>query len=412
MRMPSRWVGLAISSLLVIALLIANLVSTGGDAAPEADPRNGRIFIQDNLWSAGSRQYAVWVGPDGAAHAGSRRRGSDQWKSFDLAKIPRNPLAEPTADDSHDVYAIATDAEGNVHVAGNMHDNSLRYVRSPAGTGLQTWEPRPAPSGDPSVTYPVFTALPDGTLLFWRRQGISGAGNIVLDSLPPGARRWRHLGVVLDGAASNESPYLHHIAVDPRSGAIHLMFEWRATGAVETNADVGYARSLDGGRSWERSDATPYRGPITHANAETVIDTPPAGSGLLNGGGLTLDAAGQPHGLASFDRPGGGKVLEHVWLDGGEWRREEIDDSFFDSRAQILGTPDGRVWALGVRGTMLVAIDVTPDRDRLDDREIAAVPLGWEPTYDSQALARFGTLETLIPNGDDPHVVEANLTEP
>ncbi len=40
------------------------------------------------------------------------------------------------------------------------------------------------------------------------------------------------------------------------------------------------------------------------------------------------------------------------------------------------------------------------------------MPLGWEPSFDAQALARFGTLETLIPDGETPHVVEADLTEP
>jgi len=61
-------------------------------------------------------------------------------------------------------------------------------------------------------------------------------------------------------------------------------------------------------------------------------------------------------------------------------------------------------------GRIRRTLDITPDRDRLDDRVIASVPLGWEPTYDSQALARFGKVETLIPDGDEPHVVEAKLS--
>lgn len=411
MSQARKPIGLAISTILLVVLLIANLISAGGDSSPDADSRNGQVFIQDNLWSTASRQYAIWVGPDGTPYAGSRRRGEEEWTTANLADVPRNPLATPTADDTHNVYAIATDAEGDVHVAGNMHDNDLRYLRSPAGAALERWEPRPAPSGSESVTYPAFTALPDGTLMFWRRQGISGNGDVYLDTLGPGARHWQHRGVVLDGTASNESPYLHHIAVDPGSGDIHLMFEWRSTGSVDSNSDVGYARSVDGGRTWERSDGTPYGGPVSHANAETVIAVP-AGSGLLNGGGLTLDAESRPHGLAIFDSPDGDKVLEHVWLDGGEWRREELDETFADTRSQIAGTPDGRVWVLAVRGGSLDAIDVTPDRERLDDREIAAVPLGWEPSFDSQALARFGTVETLVPDGATPHVVEANLADP
>ena len=73
------------------------------------------------------------------------------------------------------------------------------------------------------------------------------------------------------------------------------------------------------------------------------------------------------------------------------------------------GTPDGRIWLLGARGSALVAIDVTPDRDPAPTQEVARVPVGWEASYDSQALARFGLVEMLIPDGDRPHVVVARL---
>lgn len=401
----SRPIGVLSSLVLVVVLVVIGLRS---ERQPRADLRNGQVFIQDNLWSTATLQYAVWVGTDGTPYAGRRRRGSQKWKIVNLAKLPDNPLAAPTVGDTHNVYAIAADPEGGVHVAGNMHLNPLRYVRAPPGR-LDDWATGPAPARARSVTYPAFTAQPDGTVLFWRREGEAGQGAVVLDSLTPGASAWRPLGVVLDGGPSGESPYLHHVAVDPRSGVIHLMFEWRSGPTVETTNDVGYARSADAGRTWQTSDGTPLHLPITHASAETVIDTPPSGSGLVNSGTLTVDARGRPHGMVVFDRPGGQRTWEEVWLDHGRWQHQDFSDLNVEGRPQLAGTPDGRIWLLGARGAALVAIDVSPDRERAPSQELGRVPVGWEANYDSQALARDGRIEMLIPDGARPHVVVARL---
>jgi hypothetical protein len=404
MARRSRLIGVLFWLGLVVALVVIGLRS---ERQTRADLRNGQVFIQDNLWSTAGYQYAVWVGTDGTPFAGRRRRGSQRWKIVNLAKLRGNPLDAPTANDTHNVYAIAVDAEGRVHLAGNMHSSPLHYVR--AAPSLDRWATRPAPARESSVTYPAFTALPNGTLLFWRRVGISGSGAIVLDALYPGASAWQSMGKILDGAPTGESPYLNHIAVDPRSGVIHLMFEWRTDPNVNTTNDVGYARSTDGGHTWETSARTPLHLPITHASADTVINTPPSGSGLENQGGLTVDARGRPHGMVVFDRPDGGRAWEEVWLDHGTWQREWFTDLNLDGRPQLAGTPDGRVWLLGARGAALEAIDVTPDRQRAPSQEVARVPVGWEANYDSQALARYGIVEMLIPEGDRPHLVLARL---
>ncbi len=96
---------------------------------------------------------------------GGGRRGSDGWRVANLAKLRRNPLAAPTADDEHNIYAIAVDSSsGRVHVAGNMHGSPLRYVRTAPGS-LDRWATGPAPAKGERVTYPAFTSLPDGTPL-------------------------------------------------------------------------------------------------------------------------------------------------------------------------------------------------------------------------------------------------------
>ena len=392
--------------MLILALV---LILTQREQGPRADLRNGRVYIQDNLWSTGRAQYAVWVAPDGTPYAGVRRAGAGTWRTVNLGRLRGNPLAAPTGDNEHNVYAIAADAGGDIHVAGNMLVAPLRYVRAD-GPRLRRWRTSPAPARTDANTYPAFTALPDGRLLFWRRTGTFGSGGgIALDALAPNASAWRPRGTLITGGR-RETPYLHHIAVDPRSGVIHLLFEWRADPDVRSTNDVSYARSADGGRTWTTSRGTRLRLPMTHQRAENVIDTVPRGSGLVNSGGLTVDAHGRPHGALIFRRPGGGEVVDHVWLEGASWRRERLDKVDLEGRPQLAGTRDGRVWLIGRRGGWLRANDVTTGRKRLSPRRITRVPRGWEPSYDSQALARKGTVEMLIPQGSRPHVVVARLS--
>ena len=127
-----RWstsAGIAISAFAFVVLIVIGLTGEGPDPATQPDLRNGRAFIQDNLWTANGRQYAVWVGHDGTPYAGWRRVGGGEWHTDDLSRLDGDPLATPTAEDNHTVYALGVDAEGEVHVAGNMHNDPLRYVR-------------------------------------------------------------------------------------------------------------------------------------------------------------------------------------------------------------------------------------------------------------------------------------------
>jgi len=406
----ARWarpVGLVVSLVFMAVLVWIGVTS---DTAPKGDLRNGQVFIQDNLWSTAHRQYAVWVDTDGTPFAAWRARGAQDWKIVDLEGLPRNPFAAPTADDTHNVYAIATNAGGGVHVAGNMHLDPLRYARATAD--LTHWSTEPAPAGGPSVTYPAFTALPDGTLLFWRREGQAGEGKVRLDALAPDATKWRSLGTIIAGDPTGESPYLNHITVDPRSGVIHLMFSWRSGPTVDSTNDIGYAQSADGGRTWRTATGTRLPLPITHDAASTIVDTQPTGSGLVNDGGLTVDSEGRPHGMFVYDTPGRDRTWQELTFQDGRWQTKWFSGLDIDGRPQLAGTPDGRVWLLGAHGSSLEAIDVTPDRDPAPTQKLARVPVGWEASYDSQALARYGIVEMLIPQRDQPHVVLARLPSP
>lgn len=397
---------IAVVALTVVAGVAISASFLDRASTPDADLRNGRVYIQDNLWSTQTEQYAVWVDADGTPFAGRRARGDGDWAVVDLSRVPGNPLGAPTEDDLHNVYVIAADSRGFIHVFGNMHNDQLRYIRSQRPGDLTAWEIGHIGGPSTTVTYPQLVALPDGSLLFWRRHGIAGHGTIDADLLSAGAEDWQHLGTILDGTATGDSPYIHRVAVD-RSARIHLMFMWRASGDPDTNHDVGYATSDDGGSSWTTADGRLLDLPMTKRGAETILDTAPTGSGLLNGGGLAVDGQGGPHGALLFDGPGR-EIYVHIWHDGSRWRRQDLDGALFDRRPSMTSDRDGHVWMLGSRGGHIATVRLQGE-DHGRPLAHAAVPPGWEPTFDTQAMAKHGRLETLIPDGREPVVEVIDL---
>lgn len=389
--------------LLSAAALLYGL-SSGRSSGPSPDLRNGRVHIQDNLWRTAEHRYAVWVGSDGIPYVGQSPLHGDRWTVVDLGRIPGNPLAAPTDDNLHNVYTIAVDADERVHVFGNHRRSPLRYARSAPGGDIGQWEPGVVPGPTERVTYPQLVALPDGTLLFFRREGMSGRGAVMLAALDPGAPEWRHVGTVIDGRPGDESPYLHRVAVDPSTGMVHLLFTWRRSGDVATTNDVEYARSPDAGLSWETTGGERLPLPMTHGAADVVIDTPPEGSGLLNQGGLDVDSCGRPHAVVTFD-DGRHRALRHLWHDGHSWQERQLDGGLLDGRPVVVAGE--RVWLVGAKSAEVRAVDISSGSAGAVVTLGTAVP-GWEVTYDSRA-ASAGALETLVPRDEEPMVLAERL---
>jgi hypothetical protein len=145
---------------------------------------------------------------------------------------------------------------------------------------------------------------------------------------------------------------------------------------------------------------------LTHDARDTVLKTAASGSGLENNGGLTLDARGRPHGVVVFGdttRPD----VEELWFDGRTWHRQPLGD-VVDGRPAIAATPDGRIWVFGTFGDTLQAVDVT-SRGVGVRVPLARVPPSWEVVFDSRELALHGKVQVLIPDGNRPAVIAADL---
>jgi hypothetical protein len=368
---------------------------------------NVAVFRKNALVSDGAFQYIAYYDADGRVVLGKRRLGTDAWSLQRTAY--RGSLK-----DAHNAISIMVDGAGVLHMAWDHHNNGLHYARGTAPGSLTLVEAGMVGRDERSVSYPEFLRLPDGGLLFLYRDGGSGRGNLVLNRYD-GAGGWRRVAENLISGEGRRNAYWQ-ACVDAH-GTIHLSWVWRETPDVASNHDMAYARSRDGGASWEDADGKPYALPITAASASYAARIP-QNSELINQTSMAADGAGHPY-IASYWRDPGSPVPQYRVLvhTGREWRRLDLDfrrtpfslsgmgtKAIPIARPQILvdqtGADPGGLLVFrdaerGERVSVARVASFTNPRWTVVDLDDAALG-AWEPTYDSELWRRQGVLHLFI----------------
>lgn len=277
---------------------------------------NTAVFRNSALVTHGDTQYISYYDPEGYVTLGKRMLGNHDWE------ISRTPY-KGRVKDAHNVISIGVDGAGFLHTAFDHHGGRLKYCRGIEPGSLLTGDTVPMTGeSEGKVTYPEFYTLPGGDLLFAYRDGSSGNGNLVLNRYDTAAGTWHRVhDNLIDGEGERNAYW--QIYVDA-AGRIHLSWVWRETWLVETNHDMCYACSDDGGLTWHRSDGSEYRLPVTRAEAEIAWHIP-QNSELINQTGMTADGDGHPY-IATYWRDSTSTVPDYrlVWHDGREWRMETV----------------------------------------------------------------------------------------
>lgn len=370
---------------------------------------NTVVFRKNSLTSDGAIQYAAWYDSVGRVILGMRTDG--KWR------IKTTSFTGHVAD-AHNSISIMTDGEGYLHMAWDHHGHPLRYTRSVEPRSLDMGAPRAMiGTEEKSVTYPEFYRLANGNLIFLYRDGQSGKGNLVMNSYETATKRWRRLHSNLIDGESERNAYWQ--AYTDARGTIHLSWVWREEPDVASNRDMAYARSRDGGQTWERSDGSKYPLPINAANAEYAVRIP-MNSELINQTSMTATADGRPV-IASYWRaPGGAAPQYHiVYHDGKQWKQQQVTRRTLDftlrgggtkripiSRPQVMVTSErGRERLLLIyrdeeRGNK---VTVAESRSWLsaqpvwEYRDITTTGVGqWEPTFDSELWRSRGKLALFV----------------
>ncbi|MDT0690471.1 BNR repeat-containing protein [Salegentibacter sp. F188] len=273
---------------------------------------NTVIFRQNAITSFQDHQFTAYYDENSNLILAKRNPGSDEW-------LLHKTHYKGNTKDAHNAISIAVDGNGFLHVSWDHHDTPLRYAISKEPLGLELSEEiQMTGIAEEKVSYPQFYNLPDGNLIFLYRSGQSGRGSLIANSYNKDTKSWKQLhDNLIDG--ENERNAYWQASVDSQ-GTIHLSWVWRETWDVSTNHDICYARSTDGGFTWEKSSGEKYNLPITAKTAEYAWKVP-QGSSLINQTSMTTDASGNPY-IASYWNENNSTQFQIVYLKDDNWQKE------------------------------------------------------------------------------------------
>ncbi|MFC5462805.1 BNR repeat-containing protein [Massilia niabensis] len=370
---------------------------------------NAVVFRKNALVSDATTQYIAFYDRDAHVVLGKRRLGSDRWET-------RRTAYRGNAADAHNAISIMLDGAGYLHLSWDHHNSILQYARSRAPGSLDMETASMTGRDEKRVSYPEFFRLPDGRLLFLYRDGGSGRGNLVVNRYEPGTGTWQRLHTNLIDGEKQRNAYWQ--AVVDAQGTLHLSWVWRGSPDVASNHDMAYARSRDGGTTWENSAGQPYALPMTAASAEYAARIPQK-SELINQTSMAADAQGRPY-IASYWREPGSSVPQYrvLYHKDGSWRRLDLDfrttpfslsgggtKAIPIARPQILITPGGAGRPAGLlvfrdreRGDRVSAVRIDDfDARRWSVHDLTQHPVGaWEPSFDTEAWRRDGVLDLFV----------------
>ena len=279
---------------------------------------NATIFRSNSIVSHRQFQFVAFYDSVGRVVVARRNIANQDWQIV-VTDFSGN------IKDAHNGISIMADGDGYLHMAWDHHNTPLKCVRSIAPGSLEFGNIQ-SMTGEQegSVSYPEFYRFSNGDLLFAYRDGKSGSGDLVLNRYSVSDKKWSRLQSNLISGEDSRNAYWQ-MFIDA-SDNVHLSWVWRESPAVESNHDLCYAISRDGGKSWLRSEGSVYDLPITAVNAEYAARIG-EGSDLINQTSMTADANGHPY-IATYFQQGGDCCPQYyvVYQDGNTWKTSSVYD--------------------------------------------------------------------------------------
>ncbi len=279
---------------------------------------NAVIFRKNSVVSFKGKQFVAFYDEKSRVVVAKRRLNSTNWE------IKNTNFSGNTAD-AHNSISLAIDGDGFLHLAWNHHNSPLQYARGISAESIEFTEVMPMTGeNEKRVSYPEFYNLPNGNLLFEYRNGGSGNGDLVLNLYDIKLKKWSRLQNNLVSGEGKRNAYPQTF-VD-KKGTIHVSWVWRETPDVATNHDICYAKSSDGGKTWQKSNGEKYALPITAETAEYVWQIP-QNSELINQTSMTADNDGKPF-IATYWRDKESQIPNYrvVYFDGKTWNQSQVSN--------------------------------------------------------------------------------------
>ncbi|EPH2973623.1 BNR-4 repeat-containing protein, partial [Klebsiella pneumoniae] len=283
---------------------------------------NSAAFIQNNVVKAGGYIYICGNAQGQRPYVFKKSINGGAWSYFDLTNVDGNPLARPTADDSHNAYCMTVTKDGYIIISGNMHADPCRAVISDNPYDINSWSAITY-SDNAEITYPRLTLFPNGkTRVFWR-EGSSQAGQYYTALFNDSAKAFEaKLKLIETDLHSNAYEQRIGVGLD---NSLHLCWGYRtASSSADSNYGLFYAKSMDNGLTWTNADGTiNYPLPLNEANCEKIADIAQS-SGYVNQNGGAVDRDGKYHTCLWQHDSNNNTQIMHIWFDGANWQIEQI----------------------------------------------------------------------------------------
>ena len=260
--------------------------------------------------------------------------------------------------DAHRNATIAIDDDGFLVVFYGAHGHHTHVLRSARPYDVGAWETLPD-LPEPHTSYPQPFMVNPGELLVSYRHAPGWNFTTTRDR----GRTWAEPRAVVDFGCPSEARgcaecSIYGITIGdtgdyPRR--VHFAWSRLGGGTLEEIAskhlwarryNIYYACTDDGGRTWRRSDGTPYTLPIDEEQAEKVYDCGQRGVWLKD---IQLDADGRPLVLFIDSVP---ETYESRWLVArllpSAWQMSQVAESdhmYDDGGLLYMAEDDIRVYA-------------------------------------------------------------------
>jgi hypothetical protein len=285
---------------------------------------NIMTFGTERIWTFNGNQYTCFVDSSNNVIAAKRSSPNGAWTTQDTGF----DVTAPNDIDLHCGASLGIDPNGYIHIWFGMHSNGIsgHYIKSNAAENITAWTSIVTMTGSNENAVTYVKPFSDGTNLYCiYRNGVSGDGEIYLNKYTHGTTTWSAVAApLINSVAASGSPYTSEVVVDAL-GYFHISWTWRISNADGTwnNYNICYAKSLDKGVSWKKSDGSSYSLPILYANSE-VVDTIGNNGGLLNDTRLDVDSNNLPHITYYKADSAGFENYYHTWYSGSTWTVNQI----------------------------------------------------------------------------------------
>lgn len=381
----------------------------------------------------GDYQYTIYWGADAVLTLARRHIATNELQRL------RFPDATLSRDDGHHSTAIGISPhDGRLHLAYDHWVSPLRYRRSTAGflddppfslsTSDFSRQLSMLGQQESRVTYPQFINLKDGTLLFLYRDGTSANGDHLLNRYDGDSGRWERVGKLFSrsgtysdsriGTSTARNAYPNDTVVDT-NGRIHITWTWRETSGHESNHDLHYIYSDDGGNTWKNNAGRtvanlPAGVPVRVDSLGIRVAEIPTYSWLINQDAMVVDSRNQPHVVTHHstvpaEEPGDRNIhYIHYWREpSGEWRSGWITSTAtrhtsFRRRGALAIDPRDDLHFLVIEGGLKYYYGpAEEERDRWSARGLGSGYSGQGLRYDRRLWEKNQVLYASATHGSD-----------